>query len=99
MREAKCMREVHKQHYACAFKIASEQRATDFKPGISWFVAQVVSGTSKLAPANVCARTRLLSPNRPFPNLPTRGAGGKRTLCASCKLATTHAPVIKSISQ
>ena len=39
MREAKCMREVHKQHYACALKIASEQRATDFKPGISWFVA------------------------------------------------------------
>ena len=41
MREAKCMREVHKQHYACALKIASEQRATDFKPGISLFVAQV----------------------------------------------------------
>ena len=34
MREAKCMGEVHKQHYACALKIASEQRATDFKPGI-----------------------------------------------------------------
>ena len=47
MREAKCMREVHKQHYACALKIASEQRATDFKPGISWFVAQVVSETAK----------------------------------------------------
>jgi hypothetical protein len=40
------MREVHKQHYACALKIASE-RATDFKPGISWFVAQVVSETAK----------------------------------------------------
>ena len=38
MKEAKCMREVHKQHYVCALKIASEQRATDFKPGISWFV-------------------------------------------------------------
>ena len=47
MREAKCMREVHKQYYACALKIASEQRATDIKPGISWFVAQVVSETAK----------------------------------------------------
>ena len=47
MREAKCMREVHKQHYACALKIASEQRATDFKQGISWFVAQVVSEIAK----------------------------------------------------
>jgi hypothetical protein len=47
MREAKCMREVHKQYYACALKIASEQRATDIKPGISWFVAQVVSETTK----------------------------------------------------
>ena len=36
MREAKCMREVHKQHYACALKIASEKCTTDFKPGISW---------------------------------------------------------------
>jgi hypothetical protein len=41
------MREVHKQHYACNLKIAFEQRATDFKPGISWFVAQVVSKTEK----------------------------------------------------
>ena len=47
MREAKCMREEHKQHYACALKIGSEQRATDFKPGIFWFVAQVVYETSK----------------------------------------------------
>ena len=47
MREAKCMREVHKQHYACALKIASEQRAIDFKPGVSWFMAQVVSETAK----------------------------------------------------
>ena len=47
MREAKCMREVHKQHYAFALKMASEQRATDFKPGISWFVAQVVSETAR----------------------------------------------------
>ena len=47
MREAKCMREVHKLHYACALKIASEQRATDFQPGISWFVAQVISETAK----------------------------------------------------
>ena len=47
MREAKCMREVHMQHYSCALKIASEQRATDFKPGISLFVAQVVSETAK----------------------------------------------------
>ena len=47
MREAKCMHEVHKQHYACALKIAPEQRATDFKPGISWFVAQVISETAK----------------------------------------------------
>ena len=47
MREAKCMREVHKQHYACALKIASEQRATDFKPGISWFVAQVISEAAR----------------------------------------------------
>ena len=46
MREAKCMREVHKQHYACALKIASEQRATDFKPGISWSVAQLYSETA-----------------------------------------------------
>ena len=36
-----CMREVHNQSVciACALKIASEQRATDFKPGIFWFVA------------------------------------------------------------
>ena len=47
MREAKCMREVEKQHYAWALKIASEQRATDFKPGIFWFAAQVVYETSK----------------------------------------------------
>ena len=47
MREAKCMRKVHKQQYACALKIASEQRTTDYKPGISWFVAQVVSETAK----------------------------------------------------
>ena len=43
MREAKCMREVHKQHYAWALKIASEQRTTDFKPGFpglwrKWFL-------------------------------------------------------------
>ena len=47
MREAKCMRKVHKQHYTRALKIASEQRATDFKPSISWFVAQLVSETEK----------------------------------------------------
>jgi hypothetical protein len=47
MREAKRMCEVHKQHYACALKIAAEQCATDFKPGISWFVAQVISETAK----------------------------------------------------
>ena len=41
------MREVHKQHYACALNVASEQRTTDFKPGISWFVAQVVPETAK----------------------------------------------------
>ena len=46
MREAKCMREVHKQDYARAFKIASEQHATDFKPGISWFVAELFSETA-----------------------------------------------------
>ena len=39
MREAKCMREVHKR--ACALKLASEQRASDFKPGISRFVAEL----------------------------------------------------------
>ena len=45
MRDAKCMREVHKQHYACALKVASEQRATDFTvnqvfPGLwrKWFL-------------------------------------------------------------
>jgi hypothetical protein len=30
---------------------------------------------------------------RSFPNLQARGGGGKRMLCASCKLATTHASV------
>ena len=38
MREAKCMREVHNQHFACTLKIASEQRATAITPGSSWFV-------------------------------------------------------------
>ena len=33
--------------YACALKIASEQRATDFKPGISLFVAELFSETAK----------------------------------------------------
>ena len=67
MREAKCMRVMHKQHYVCALKIASEQRATDFKPGISWFVAELFYWNCKIAPGNVCARTRLLlSPNRPL---------------------------------
>ena len=48
MSEAKCMRKVHKQHYACALKIASEQRATNFKQGIFWFVAyEVVYELSK----------------------------------------------------
>jgi hypothetical protein len=47
MSEAKCMRKVHKQHYACALKIATEQRTTDFKPGISWFVAELFSETAK----------------------------------------------------
>ena len=42
-----CMREVHMQHYACALKIAAEQRATDFKPGISWLVAELFSETAK----------------------------------------------------
>ena len=46
-REAKCMREVHKQHYACTLKIANGQRATDFKPGISWFVVELFSETAK----------------------------------------------------
>jgi hypothetical protein len=41
------MREVHKQHHACALKIACEQHATDFKPVISWFEAQVISETAK----------------------------------------------------
>ena len=80
MRKAKCMREMHKQHYACALKIASEQRPTDFKPSISWFVAQPPWGAGS------------------FPYLPTSGAGGKRTLYASCKQATTHVPVIKLIA-
>ena len=47
MREEKCVREVHKQHYAWALNIASEQRATAFKPGISWFVAELFSETAK----------------------------------------------------
>ena len=47
MKEAKCMHEVNKKHYAWALKTASEQRATDFKPGIFWFVAQVISETAK----------------------------------------------------
>ena len=47
MREANCMREVHKQHYACTLEIASEQRATDFKPGITWLVAELFSETAK----------------------------------------------------
>jgi hypothetical protein len=41
------MCELHKQHYACALKIASEQRATNFKPGISWFAVQGISETAK----------------------------------------------------
>jgi hypothetical protein len=83
------MREVHKQNYSCAIKIASEQRATDIKPGISWFVAQVISETAKkhqgtFAPEHASSfrRTAPLVA-RSFPNLPTRVAGGKRTLCVS----------------
>ena len=84
MREVKSMRKVHKQHVCI-----SEQLATDYKPGISWFVAE--QGTFE-------QETHLLSPNRPLghkisPNLPTSGGGGKRTLRASCKLSTTHASV------
>jgi hypothetical protein len=47
MREAKCLREVHKQHYACVLKIASEQRANHFKQDIAWFVAELFSETAK----------------------------------------------------
>ena len=47
MREAECMRKVQKQHYACALKIASEQRTTAFRPGISWSVAELFSETAK----------------------------------------------------
>ena len=96
MREAKCMREVHKQHYACALKIASEQRATDFKPGISE-TAKLHQGTFPPEHASSFCRTAPWGA-RSFPNLPTCGAGGNSTLCASCKLATTHAPVRKSIA-
>jgi hypothetical protein len=45
--EVKFMREVHKQHYACDLKIPSEQHATDFKPGVPWFVAELFSETAK----------------------------------------------------
>ena len=39
-RGAQAIRMHQMRMYACALKIASEQRATDFKPGISWSVAQ-----------------------------------------------------------
>ena len=55
MREAKCMCEVHKQHYACALKVASEQRATDFTvnqvfPGLwrKWFLKRQNSTRERL---------------------------------------------------
>ena len=39
---------MHRMHmYACTLKIASEQCITDFKPGISWSVAQLYSETAK----------------------------------------------------
>ena len=41
--QKRCTKKVHK--HACALKIVFEQRATDFKSGVSWFVAQVVSET------------------------------------------------------
>ena len=47
-RGAQAIRMQHRMRmYACALKIASEQRATDFKPGISWSVAQWYSETAK----------------------------------------------------
>ena len=46
-RGAQAIRMHRMRMYACALKIASEQRATDFKPGISWSVAQWYSETAK----------------------------------------------------
>ena len=46
-RGAQAIRMHRMRMYACALKIASEQRATDFKPGISWSVAQWCSETAK----------------------------------------------------
>ena len=41
-------RPIHRMRmYACALKIASEQGATAFKPGIFWSVAQWYSETAK----------------------------------------------------
>jgi hypothetical protein len=74
------------QHYACALKIASEQRNTDFKPGISWLVAELFSETANrhqgtFAPEHASSFRRTAPMGaRSFPNLPTRGGGGKRTL-------------------
>ena len=44
MREAKCMCILHTLHYgqACALKIASEYRATNFRLGFSWSVADCI---------------------------------------------------------
>jgi len=49
MRESKCMHVMHPLHYgqACALKIVYEQRATDFRPGLFWSVAQLFSGSVK----------------------------------------------------
>ena len=95
-RGAQAIRMHRMRMYACALKIASEQRATDFKPGISWPVAQWVFRNVKIpfAPEHASSFRRTAPWGaRSFPNLPASGGGGKRTLCASCKLATTHAPV------
>ena len=46
-RGAQAIRMPRMRMYACALKIASEQCATDFKPGISWSVAQLYSETAK----------------------------------------------------
>ena len=46
-RGAQAIRMHRMRMYACALKIASEQRATDFKPAISWSVAQWYSETAK----------------------------------------------------
>ena len=55
MREAKCMRKVHKQHYACALKIASEPgmeintRHTPFAGGFVWWRVNCVTSLATVA--------------------------------------------------